>query len=64
MPDKPSDKKQPEEGPGPERRSGVKIREQTPEGEFGEPHSMMGRARPVAKTEADRVKSSGEQSER
>jgi len=63
MSDKPSDKKHPEEAPAPERTSGVKIREQTPADEFGESHPMLGRPRPVAKTEADRVKASGEQSE-
>ena len=64
MSDKATDRKQPEEAPAPERRSGVKIREQTPADEFGESHPMMGRARPVEKTEADRVRSSGVQSER
>ena len=64
MSDKPTNRKQSEQAPAPERRSGVKIREQTPEAEFGEPHSMMGRPRPVEKTEAERVKASGEQSER
>jgi len=62
MSDKQADKKQPEEAP--ERRSGVQLREDLPEGEFGEPHQMMGRARPVKKTEADRVKSSAVKSER
>jgi len=60
MPDKPTDKKQ----PAAERRSGVQIREDLPEGEFGEPHQMMGRARPVEKTDADRVRSSAVKGER
>jgi len=64
MTDKPTEKKQAEQAPEPERRSGVQIREDLPESAFGEPHQMMGRARPVEKTDADRVKSSDVKSER
>lgn len=58
MPDKPTDKKQPEEVPAPERRSGVQIREDLPEGEFGEPHQMMPGSKKGKGAEPDEVRSS------
>jgi len=58
MPDKPTDKKRPEEVPAPERRSGVQIREDLPEGEFGEPHPMMPGAR-KKNIPPDEVKTTG-----